>query len=364
MPLLLGLVVLLEPPVAPPEELLPLAPPVAPLELDLKYSSHSERDTWPSLFLSTVVKLGAELDAPPALLLSELLPPLDAPLEELGEELEALGVELDELPPLDAPDELLLPVALGEDEDLSLLEDELLCAIETLASANSAAAVAVVISFNFIGSFLLHESRGQRLRRKPMQRPCLRRAEPRVLRLRGFGDRGGARRLDDVGPARRLRGHAGLLRTRLPALLLAGLRGRLRARLLAGLAGLRGHALLPGFFHHRVLGGARHLLRLLHLLAADFPGGLGEPVARLAHQLVFLPRARQAGAQERPYREADRAEHQRLLAHDGVVATARALHAAARRFAPLAHALAGGLSGPGKPLPRGAHAFGKALFRR
>ena len=114
-----------------------------------------------------MVKLGADDDAP-----LELEPPLDMlpelPLDELPE---ALGVELDELgdedelpelPPLDAPDEPeapdepveLLPLALGEDDDLSLLEDEL-CAMETLASANSAAAVAVVINFNFIWTFLL-----------------------------------------------------------------------------------------------------------------------------------------------------------------------------------------------------------------
>lgn len=168
LPLLLGLVVLLglllE--LEPPDDELPLLP----LELEpdlLKYASHSERDTWPSLFLSTVVKLGVSAEAPELLLPMPELPPLDAPLEELGEALD--GDELDELPPLEelplalGEDELgeddELPVALGEDEDLSLLEDEL-CAIDTLASANSAAAVAVVISFNFIWSFLLQESGG------------------------------------------------------------------------------------------------------------------------------------------------------------------------------------------------------------
>jgi hypothetical protein len=157
MPLLLGLVVLLEPE-APPLDELPPAPPVAPLELepDLKWASHSERDTCPSLLVSTVVKLGAELDAPELLL--SALPPLDELPVALGEELDELGVELDELPPLEAPDApdapLLLPVALGEDEDLSLLLEDELCAIDTLASANSAAAVAVVISFNFMWSFL------------------------------------------------------------------------------------------------------------------------------------------------------------------------------------------------------------------
>jgi hypothetical protein len=158
-----------------PEEL----PPVAPLlEPDLlKYASHSERDTWPSLFLSTLVKLGAELDAPLALEPLDMpeLPPLEAPEELLGEELlEELGDELDELPPLEAPEEPLLPVALGEDDDLSLLdapvdEEPELCAMDTLASANNAAAVAVVINFNFIGSFLLQgKSGGSELR----QRSC------------------------------------------------------------------------------------------------------------------------------------------------------------------------------------------------
>ena len=113
------------------------------------------------------MKLGLELDAP------ELAPPLDMPElllpEELGEELDELGVELDELPPLEAPDELLSDdpldpvVALGE--DLSLLDAPLddepeLCAIETLASAKSAAAVAVVINFNFIWSSSFRERNG------------------------------------------------------------------------------------------------------------------------------------------------------------------------------------------------------------
>jgi hypothetical protein len=107
--------------------------------------------------VSTVVKLGAELEAP-----LEALPPDE---DELGEELDELGVELDELPPLEAPEEPLLPLALGEDDDLSLLEAPVedepeLWAIDTLASANSAAAVAVVISFNFIWTFLLHEESG------------------------------------------------------------------------------------------------------------------------------------------------------------------------------------------------------------
>ena len=119
-------------------------PPVAPLlEPDLlKCASHSAFDTCPSPFLSTVVNEGAELDAPLELLPLDMpeLPPLE---ELLG--LELLG--LDELPlePLE-----LLPVALGDDLSLLLEDEPELCAMDTLASANSAAAVAVVISFNFI----------------------------------------------------------------------------------------------------------------------------------------------------------------------------------------------------------------------
>jgi hypothetical protein len=143
---LLGDVVLLPPlPDAPPLELLPLEP-VAPLEaapeLDLlKCASHSWRDTWPSLFLSTDEKLGVDA--------------LEAPLDELGEdELEAppvaLGDEVLGEEELDAPPEALpedlLSVALGlELEPDAPLEPEApgLCASATLASANRAAAVAL-----------------------------------------------------------------------------------------------------------------------------------------------------------------------------------------------------------------------------
>ena len=148
---------------------LPLAPELEP-DL-LKYASHSVFDTCPSLLVSTEVKLGVELEAPAELLslpeapLDELPEALGVELDELGLELDELGVELDELPPLDAPDELL-PDAAGEDEDLSLLEAPVedepeLCAMETLASANSAAAVAVVINFNFMWSFLLRKMWGR-----------------------------------------------------------------------------------------------------------------------------------------------------------------------------------------------------------
>jgi hypothetical protein len=115
---------------------LPELPPLAAPELDLlKWASHSERDTCPSLFVSTEEKLGAELLEP------ALVPPAAAPpLEDDG---------LDE--PLDMPDEPLelLPDAAGDDEDLSLLVllDEL-CAKATLDSANNAAAVAALITLS------------------------------------------------------------------------------------------------------------------------------------------------------------------------------------------------------------------------
>ena len=107
-------------PVAPLEELPPVAPldepPVVPLDEPpalepdlLKCASHSERDTMPSLFVSTDEKLGAELEleAPE---LPEPLAPLDAPPEVL---------------PDDMPDEPEDPVADGvldepdEDEPLA-----------------------------------------------------------------------------------------------------------------------------------------------------------------------------------------------------------------------------------------------------
>ena len=95
---------------------LPEVPPLAAPEPDLlKWASHSERDTWPSLLVSTAEKFGVEL------LASALL-----------------------LPDADG-------VADGEDEDLSLLVlDEELCATATLDSANRAAAVAALRIFRFI----------------------------------------------------------------------------------------------------------------------------------------------------------------------------------------------------------------------
>ena len=121
--------------------LLPLVPPAAPEPDLLKCASHSEREIWPSLFVSTDEKLGAEL-------LLEL--PLEPPDVALPPEAA--------LPPLDAPDEPLdvdppelEPEAAGEDDDLSLLVplEEELCARATLDSANSAAAVAALSILRF-----------------------------------------------------------------------------------------------------------------------------------------------------------------------------------------------------------------------
>lgn len=105
--LLLGELVLL-----PLEPLLPLAPLEPDEEPDWpKCASHSLRETWPSLLVSTDEKLGAEL-------------------------------ELDDAPDAAGDEE--------EDEDEGLLElpDEL-CASATLDRANSAAAVAALTTFRF-----------------------------------------------------------------------------------------------------------------------------------------------------------------------------------------------------------------------
>jgi hypothetical protein len=132
---------------------LPELPPLAAPELDLlKWASHSERDTCPSLFVSTDEKLGAELLelalAPP------LVPPAAAPpLDDVPDEPDMPEEPLEPLPDAagdeDEPLELE-PDAAGDDEDLSLLVllDEL-CATATLDNANSAAAVAALKSFRF-----------------------------------------------------------------------------------------------------------------------------------------------------------------------------------------------------------------------
>ncbi len=103
------------------------------------------------MFLSTDEKLGEALELLDAPLLGEVLAPPEAlPLgDALGEELELLG---DELEPPDAllPEEPLLPVApaLEPVEPDAPLLPPLLCASEALASAKSAAAVAVPTTFN------------------------------------------------------------------------------------------------------------------------------------------------------------------------------------------------------------------------
>lgn len=130
---LLGEVVLPEEPPVVPELLLPLdegeallpledgeaLPPELELEPDLKCASHSWREIWPSLFLSTEEKLGWEL-------LEEAEPPA-APLDELP---------VDELP----VDELPL-VADGEDEEAPLFAPSAMASDD---SAKSAAAVVTV----------------------------------------------------------------------------------------------------------------------------------------------------------------------------------------------------------------------------
>ena len=116
------LVVELPDPVAPLlGEVVLLPEPVAPeLEPDLlKCASHSEREIWPSLLASTDENVGAAV--------LELVLPDDIPDE-----------------PEDIPDEPLEPDAEG----VVLLPEVELCAIATLDRARSAAAVALVTSFN------------------------------------------------------------------------------------------------------------------------------------------------------------------------------------------------------------------------
>ncbi|HET7297651.1 MAG TPA: hypothetical protein VFI89_02960 [Burkholderiales bacterium] len=102
-------------------EVVLLPEPVAPeLEPDLlKCASHSEREIWPSLLVSTDENVGAAM--------LELVLPDDIPDE-----------------PEDIPDEPLEPDAEG----VVLLPEDELCAIATLDRARSAAAVALVTSFN------------------------------------------------------------------------------------------------------------------------------------------------------------------------------------------------------------------------
>lgn len=109
--------------------------PVAPA-LDLKCASHSAREICPSLFVSTIEKLGSVLLAPLEALLPVAELPLDMPEDELVE-----GVALGDLSGL--------PEAPVDDEPE-------LWAMDTLAIAKSAAAVAVPTNLS-IWTFLLHE---------------------------------------------------------------------------------------------------------------------------------------------------------------------------------------------------------------
>ena len=148
LPLLMPDELPVELPVELPDE--PLVPPAAPLDL-LKWASHSERDTWPSLFLSTSEKLG--LDELPD---EDDVPPAEAAPDESFElEPDAEGDEDDE-DGLDDEDEedglevlpaLLLPLADGEvadglldDEDGLLDDDDEDCATASVDSANITAA--------------------------------------------------------------------------------------------------------------------------------------------------------------------------------------------------------------------------------
>jgi hypothetical protein len=118
--------------------------------------------------VSTIEKVGAVLLAP-----LEALPPTD----ELPVALGVLLVSLDELPaalgvlllslaelPLDMPEDPDEPVALGDvvselEPEAPVEDDPELCAMDTLAIAKRAAAVAVPTSFN-IWRFLLHKDKG------------------------------------------------------------------------------------------------------------------------------------------------------------------------------------------------------------
>jgi hypothetical protein len=110
----------------------PPAAPVAPV-LEPKCPSHSAREIWPSLFLSTSEKFGfwvlAPADAEPLL---GVLDEPEAPLELLPAALGACDLSAPDAPVDDEPE---------------------LCATATLAMANSAAAVAVLMSFNIHSSF-------------------------------------------------------------------------------------------------------------------------------------------------------------------------------------------------------------------
>jgi hypothetical protein len=143
--------VVLPEPAEPLEPLEPLDMPDDPVELlDLsKYCCHSERETWPSPFLSTDVKLGEE-DEPEALLPPEApLAPLllEPPADEDGVDDED-GLEDDEEPPAeeDGVEE--------DDEDDGLVADEPLlddlspAPMAVPAKPTNAAVTAALMSFN------------------------------------------------------------------------------------------------------------------------------------------------------------------------------------------------------------------------
>ena len=118
-------------------EVLPEAP-CAP-----KWASHSERETCPSPFLSTIVKLGVDEDAPAALLDEEGLVEVDGVCE--------LVLAPAPAEPLVEPDELfwalVLPCA-----PVAPLEDDLVASFADTApdSARSAAAVELTRIFSII----------------------------------------------------------------------------------------------------------------------------------------------------------------------------------------------------------------------
>ena len=115
-----------------PDEL--LVPPLLELEPDLlKCASHSEREIWPSLLVSTDEKLGVDELLPLELELGEL---------ELDEPPAALDGDEDDEPLADGEDEDELPLADGEAE----LPDDALSPAATarVDRAKSAAAVVTV----------------------------------------------------------------------------------------------------------------------------------------------------------------------------------------------------------------------------
>lgn len=154
-PLTDGVVVVLDWPEVLPEaaplvdgvelELLPLAPPML-LPCAPKWASHSEREIWPSLFLSTSLKLGVAVEAPAA-----ADPPVAPdwlvlePLDDMPDCDEVLGVDCVEVLGVDCAE--VLGVA-AEPLELEV------CAMEAPESASSAEAVAPTRTFSIIGLLL------------------------------------------------------------------------------------------------------------------------------------------------------------------------------------------------------------------